>query len=70
MVPRGELVDGQAGLQPGAAVLQAVSDGVGDLQDGVRSGLLKVVTTDGDGVELGHVLETRRAIKIRITSTT
>lgn len=54
--PGGELIYSEASFQPSAAVLQAVGDGVGHLQDGVRPGLLEMVTTDGDGVELGHML--------------
>mmetsp|Transcript_10701 Transcript_10701/g.18748 ORF Transcript_10701/g.18748 Transcript_10701/m.18748 type:complete len:349 (-) Transcript_10701:18-1064(-) len=37
-------------------VLNAVRNGEGQLQLGVRAGLLDVVATDGDAVELGHVV--------------
>ena len=57
-IPWGKLVNGQASFQTGAAVLQAISDGVSEFQDGVSSSFLQMVATDGYGVELGHVLVT------------
>ena len=53
--PRGEGVDGDAGLDPGPQVFEAVRQRVGQLQVGGRAGLLHVVARDGDRVELGHV---------------
>ena len=49
-----------------AAVLETVGDGEGRLEDGVGPGLLHVVPRDGDGVELGHVLQGKEEIGVII----
>ena len=51
-----ERVDVEPGLEPGADVLDAVGEGVGELEVGGRAGLLHVVAGDRDRVELRHLL--------------
>ena len=53
---RREGVDVQADLAAAADVLDAVGQGVGELEVGGRPGLLHVVAGNADRVELGHVL--------------
>ena len=53
--PRRELVDVQAGFQAGFDVVDAVGQGVGQLEIGCGTGFLDVVTGDRDGVELRHL---------------
>ena len=54
--PGRELVDGQARVEAGADVLDAVGEGVGQLEVGRRPGLLDVVAGDRDRVEPRHLL--------------
>ncbi len=53
---RREAVDVEPGVPPGPQVLDAVGEGVRELQVGRRPGLLDVVAGDGDRVELRHLL--------------
>eukprot|EP00756_Hemistasia_phaeocysticola_P038922 Hpha_TRINITY_DN16789_c0_g6::TRINITY_DN16789_c0_g6_i1::g.80399::m.80399 len=52
----GAIVHGLPGLDRGADVLQTIRNRERQLKRSVRTGLLNVVPTDGDGVELGLVL--------------
>ena len=53
---RGEGVDVEADLAAAADVLDAVGQGVGELEVGGRAGFLHMVAGNADRVELGHVL--------------
>ena len=53
---RGERIDIDAGRDAGADVLQPVGQGVGHLEIRRGPGFLHMVTGDGDGVELRHLL--------------
>ena len=54
--PRGKVVDVQTCFHTGTQVFPAIGQGVGQFQIGGRASFLHVVATDGNGVELGHVL--------------
>ncbi len=53
---RCEVVDAHTSFDTGAEVLEAVGQGVGQLDVGGGAGFLHVVSGDGDAVELRHVL--------------
>ena len=53
---RGDGIYVEAGVNGAPCVLDAVSDGERELQFSVRAGLLHVVSGNGNGVKLGHVL--------------
>mmetsp|Transcript_7682 Transcript_7682/g.12905 ORF Transcript_7682/g.12905 Transcript_7682/m.12905 type:complete len:637 (+) Transcript_7682:3-1913(+) len=52
----GNVIDADSGLETSADVFETVSDGEGELERGVGSSLLHVVTTDRDAVVLWHLL--------------
>ena len=54
--PRREGVDVETGCLAGADILDAVGEGVAELEIEGRAGLLHVVAGDGDGVEARHLL--------------
>src|SRR5215831_13678763 len=54
--PWREAVDGEAGAKPGAHILDAVGEGVGEFQVCRRARLLHVIAGDRDRVELRHPL--------------
>src|SRR5580692_10966957 len=57
---RGKFVDGEAGVERGLDVGDAVGQCEGDFLDGRRSGFANVVAGDGDGVPLGEIVAAPR----------